>query len=124
LGDRAISILAGRPTQIDVTTAFLDHVKVPWEVWRLCVQDYNLVSDANIECSRAFVRALLHSNTDVPFLKFLAYFYINARSRRSSHTCDFSSARLDRLNAKPRYPISLLPSVKTFGGGVKRKLGN
>jgi len=38
LSDRTVSVLTGRPAQIDMATAFLDHVKIPWEVWRLYIQ--------------------------------------------------------------------------------------
>lgn len=35
LGDGAVAILAGRPADVDVTTSFLDHVKIPGEIRRL-----------------------------------------------------------------------------------------
>lgn len=37
LGNRAVPVLTGRPTQINVTTAFLDHMKISWKVWRLYI---------------------------------------------------------------------------------------
>lgn len=37
LGDRTVSILTGRPAQIDVTTTLLGHVKIPRKIWRLCI---------------------------------------------------------------------------------------
>lgn len=37
LGDGAVAILAGRPADVDVTTSFLDHVKIPGEIRRLLI---------------------------------------------------------------------------------------
>lgn len=38
LSYRTVSVLAGSPAQIDVTTTFLNHVKISWKVGRLCIQ--------------------------------------------------------------------------------------